>query len=171
MADILGAYRDWAAGRPEPKVLVIYDSMWESTAAMAGAIVEGASLPGVDSRLIHVRRWNLTRIATEVLDAAAVALGSATLNTQMMPMVSAALGYLKGLRPAGKVGLAFGSFGWGRGGPEAIDAWLRAMNWEILREPLKAKYRPTPEVLDACRAAGNLLARKAGQLAADHNAG
>jgi hypothetical protein len=35
------------------------------------------------------------------------------------------------------------------------------MRWEIVREPLVAPYRPTPDVLDACRAAGRMLAEKA----------
>ena len=160
-AEILKAYEDWSVCRPKPKVLVIYDTMWGSTAAMAGEILEGASLPGVEAKLIHVRRSNLTQIATEVLDAAAVAFGSATLNRGMMPMAAAVLSYLGGLRPVGKAALAFGSYGWGPGGAEAVEAQLRAMQWEILREPLSAQYRPTPEVLNECAAAGKMLAEKA----------
>ena len=41
-AEIVEAYRHWANHRPKAKVLVIYDTMWESTAAMARAILEGA---------------------------------------------------------------------------------------------------------------------------------
>ena len=113
---------------PRPKVLVIYDTMWESTAAMAEAILEGATQPGVSTELIHIRRSNLTHIAGEVLDAAAVAFGSSTLNRGMMPMAAATLSYLEGLRPLGKAAVAFGSYGWGRGGPEAIDQALRRLD-------------------------------------------
>ncbi len=42
LAEILTAYRRWANHQPRPKVLVMYDTMWESTAAMAQAILEGA---------------------------------------------------------------------------------------------------------------------------------
>lgn len=168
---ILEAYRNWVDCRPKPKVLVIYDTMWESTAQMAAAIHEGASLPGVEAHFIHIRRTNLTRIATDVLDAAAVAFGSSTLNQGMMPMAGAALTYLKGLRPAGKVGLAFGSYGWSKGGAETVEEYLKAMKWEILREPIRAQYRPTEEVLDECRAAGRMLAEKAREMAADRRAG
>jgi flavorubredoxin len=160
-AEIVAAYRRWAAHESGPKVLVIYDTMWESTAAMAEAILEGASLPGVTASLVHVRRTSLTRIAAEVLDAAAVAFGSATLNRTMMPMAAAALCYLEGLRPEGKAAVAFGSYGWGRGGPESIDAALRRLEWEILREPLRARYRPTPQVLAECREAGRRLGQHA----------
>ena len=120
-ATIVAAYRDWANHRPQPKVLVIYDSMWESTAAMAQAILDGAAQPGVSASLISIRQSNLTHIAGEMLDAAAVAFGSATLNRGMMPMAAATLCYLEGLRPLGKAAVAFGSYGWGPGGPEAVD--------------------------------------------------
>lgn len=155
---ILSAYRDWSKCRAAAKVLVLYDSMWESTGEMARAIAEGAALEGVAVRLLHLRRSDLTQVATEALDAAAIAFGSATLNQAMMPMASAALTYLGGLRPTGKVGFAFGSYGWGKGGPEAVDACLRDIGIDILREPLKARYKPSEAVLDECRAAGGMLA-------------
>lgn len=161
---ILEAYRDWSAQRPRPKVLVIYDTMWDSTGRMARAIHEGASCSGVEAVLLHIRHSNLTHIATEVLDAAAVAFGTSTLNRGMMPMAAAVLTYWEGLRPLGKAGFAFGSYGWAPSGPEAVDKRLQAMRWEIVREPLVAPYRPTPDVLDACRAAGRMLAEKAKQV-------
>ena len=160
-ADILSAYRHWMNHTPKPKVLVIYDTMWESTAAMAQAILEGATQPGVQAKLIHIRRSNLTRIATEVLDAAAVAFGSPTLNRGMMPMAAAALCYFEGLNPRGKFCFAFGSYGWGKGGVENVEQRMRDIGWEIIHEPIRAKYRPTADILDQCRQAGKLLAEKA----------
>ena len=114
---------------------------------MAQAILEGATQPGVQVKLIHLRRSNLTRLAAEVLDAAAVAFGSPTLNHNMMPAAAAALCYLEGLKPRGKCCFAFGSYGWGKGGVENVELQLRNIGWEILREPIRAKYRPTPEIL------------------------
>jgi len=171
LAEIRKAYQSWSAQRPEPKMLVIYDTMWSSTGEMAYAIHEGACIPGVDALLIHIRSSNLTRIATELLDAAAVAFGSSTLNREMMPSAGAVLTYLKGLRPVGKAGFAFGSYGWSKGGPDKVDECLKALKWEIVREPLKAQYCPTPEVLEACRAAGKELAEKARRIAAEHGGG
>lgn len=158
---IIAAYRDWCVCRPRAKVLVIYDSMWDSTGQMARAIHAGASLPGVEVKLLPIRCSTLTTLATEILDAAAIAFGSATLNRGMMPMAAAALTYFKGLRPTGKAGFAFGSYGWGKGAAEAIDEELGKMGWDILREPLRAQYRPRPDVLEACHQAGRLLAEKA----------
>ena len=161
IGEIIAAYKEWVVCKARPKVVVIYDSMWNSTKQMAEAIVEGASIDGVEAKLIFVRATDLAEVATEVLDAAAIAFGSATLNMGMMPMMGAVLTYLKGLRPTGKSGFAFGSYGWGKGGAEAIDECLKQMNIAILREPLKAKWRPTAEALEECRAGGRLLAEVA----------
>jgi flavorubredoxin len=160
-ARILAAYGDWVAQRPAAKVLVLYDTMWESTAEMARAIAAGAARPGVQTRLFHLRHTSLTQLAAEVLDAAAVAFGSPTLNRGPMPAAAAALSYFAGLRPQGKVALAFGSYGWGPGGPEAVHHALESLHWELLRDPIRAQYRPTAAVLSDCRAAGELLAEAA----------
>jgi flavorubredoxin len=164
---IVSAYRDWLACRPVPKVLIFYDTMWESTRLMADAVYEGALQPGIEVDLIHVRKTNLTRIAAEVLDAAAVAFGSPTLNRGPMPAMAAVLAYLEGLRPEGKAALAFGSYGWASGGVEAVEATLRSLAWETVRPSIKAKYRPTAEILEECRAAGRLLGEKARAIAGE----
>ncbi len=165
--EILRAYENWSECRPKNKVVVMFDTMWNSTAAMADAIHAGASLPGTTVELIWIRKVSLTRIATEVLDAACVAFGSATLNQGMLPMAAAALTYLKGLRFPNRVGVAFGSCGWGKGGAEAVDRILREeMKWEVIREPIKAMYAPGEDVLTVCRDAGRSLARRAAEISA-----
>lgn len=162
IAAILQCYADWKVTRAKPRVIVLYDTMWESTAMMAEAIVEGADQPGVEAKRIWVRRSDLTRIATDFIDVAAAAFGSATLNNTLMPAMAAALTYLQGLRPQNKAGFAFGSYGWAaRGGADAAQDYLSAMKWDILREPLKCKNRPTAEILAEAKAAGKLLAERA----------
>lgn len=161
VTDILAAYRDWVVCKPEPKVLIMYDTMWKSTEQMAQAIYEGVLEKGVRCDLRYIRATHITVLATEIMDAATVAVGSATLNQTLMPQCAAALTYLMGLRPARKAGFAFGSYGWGKGGPEAVQEYLDKMKIRSLREPLKGRYAPDEAVLEACRAAGRMLAEEA----------
>jgi flavorubredoxin len=49
---------------------------------------------------------------TEVLDAKAIIVGSSTLNKGLFPTLADFLTYMKGLKPKGKIGAAFGSYGW-----------------------------------------------------------
>ena len=158
---IVSAYQEWMAGKLKPKVLVVYDTMWKSTEQMAIAIMEGAVADGVEVKMVNVRASNLTVLATEMLDTAAAAFGSPTLNTTLMPQMAAALTYLKGLKPACKAAFAFGSYGWAKGGPKDVENYLREMKFEILREPLECQYVPMGEIIEECRSAGKLLAQKA----------
>jgi flavorubredoxin len=162
---ILAAYRDWVAHRCIPKVLVIYDTMWKSTERMAKSIAEGAMEQGdVEVQVHHVRQSNHTAIVTEVLDAAALAVGSPTLNKTLMPQVAAALTYLKGLAPGRKAALAFGSYGWARGGAQAVEQYLKDMQLDVFREPIQCPFVPDAKVLEECRAAGAQLAERARQI-------
>jgi len=163
--DIIGAYNDWVTCRAKAKALICYDTMWNSTSEMAEAIYDGAKCEDVDVKLMNIRKTGLTMLATEFLDCAAVAFGSPTLNQGMMPMAAAALTYIKGLRPTGKAGFAFGSYGWSKGGAEAVEQFLKDMKFDIIREPLNVQYRPTKEDLDQCREAGKLLAKLACEIA------
>lgn len=158
---ILAAYGDWVAHRCRPKVLVVYDTMWKSTEKMAAAIVDGALAENVEVQLHHVRATTITVLATEVLDAGAVAVGSPTLNQTLMPQVAAVLTYWKGLRPVGKSALVFGSYGWVKGAARDVEAYLRELKFDLVREPLTAQFVPTEAVLAECREAGRLLAQKA----------
>jgi flavorubredoxin len=168
LKEIITAYMDWVRCKPTSKVLILYDTMWESTEKMAYAIMEGAQ-PYAQTLVYHIRATNLTRLATEILDASAVALGSPTLNKTLMPQMAALLTYLYGLAPKGKVGFCFGSYGWSKGATKAIEEYMAKMNMEIIRESITSQYAPTSDVLATCREAGSQLAQKALDVVASFN--
>ena len=155
---ILDLYRRWAEGAVRPKVLVLYDTMWQSTEKMAQAIVDGASLPGVEVTMLSIRTSDLTEIATEAMESAAIALGSSTLNSHAMPAVASVMNYLGGLRVKNKVGIAFGSAGWGPGAVKEIAAWMDKLSWDQVDTPIKSVYRPTSEIIEQCKEAGRKMA-------------
>ena len=165
LVDILAAYGDWASGRFKKKMLVLYDTMWESTQIMAEEILRAAEevQPDIDVHLMHVRKTSLTRIATEMLDAPVVAIGTSTLNTQMMPQIAAVMTYIKGLKFREKSTFAFGSSGWGTGGPELVHRCFEELKWNVIADPIRAKNRPMPEILQRCRDAAKQLAMIAAQ--------
>ena len=164
LKEVLEAYRKWVVCKPGPKITVLYATMWGSTEQMAQAILEGAQEHNVEARLYNVAATHATHIVTEILDCAAIAIGSPTLNNTLMPSMAGILCYIKGLRPANKQGFAFGSYGWSkRGGPNEVEAAMKEMKIEIMQEPLRTQYVPTREVLEACREAGRRMGRYAEQ--------
>lgn len=158
---ILAAYQAWMTCKPTRKVVIAYCSMWKSTQAMAEAVAAGAEELPVTVKLIDVNTVDDTMVVTEALDCAAFAVGSATLNQGLMPRMASTLTYLRGLRPAGKAGFAFGSYGWAAKGVEEVTRYLDAMGMKPVHEPLTCRFAPDAEMLAACRAAGRALAETA----------
>lgn len=147
---ILEAYRRWAQAETKEKVLVIYDTMWGTTERMARTIAEDLAKE-VEVKLFNLRRTDYSEVVREVLDARAVLVGSPTLNGGMFWTVGGFLTYLKGLRPRGRIGAAFGSYGWGRGAVKAINKELKEAGMEVLEPGLEVKYRPDEGELQECR--------------------
>ena len=114
---------------------MVYDSMWHSTEAMAHEILEAFIECGVPARLFDLKANHISDIMTEVLSARYVAVGSPTLNNGMMPTVAAFLCYLKGLSPKsgweGRVGIPFGSYGWGKNGPDEVAEALEKCGFDL----------------------------------------
>ena len=151
---IIEAYAKWSRQEAEKKAVVIYDTMWNSTKAMAEAIAEGIADQGVRVRPIHIRSSHRSDIMTEVLDAKAVIVGSPTLNNQMFPTVADTLCYMKGLKPVDKIGGAFGSYGWSGESVKLVKAELEAMQFDIIEPGMKIQYVPDADSLNACYAYG-----------------
>lgn len=162
---IVGAYNEWSNQKLNRKVLVVFDTMWKSTELIANAIMDGVLEYDVDASLVSLRSSHITDVAREALDSAVIAVGSPTLNKTLMPTVAAALTYLKGLSPAGRSGMAFGSYGWSKGGADDVEKYLVEMKVDVLRETLQCQYVPTKEFLDECRIVGRMLAEKAMEVA------
>jgi len=86
----------------------------------------------------------------EVLDAAAIVVGSPTLNNQLFPTVSDFLVYMKGLKPLNKIGAAFGSYGWSGEAVKLINKELEAMKFEVIDPGIRIQYIPEKKGLEAC---------------------
>jgi len=151
---IIGAWDKWSHQETTEKALVVYDTMWHSTERMASAIADGIAETGVSVKVMDLSVTHRSDIITELLDSKALVLGSATLNNGMLPRMADMLCYMKGLRPVGKIGAAFGSYGWGGEASRLINAALEELKFDIADEPLRVNYVPTEEDLANCAELG-----------------
>jgi flavorubredoxin len=156
---IINAYAKWSRQEPEQKAVVVYDTMWHSTETMAEEIAQGIVEEGVIARPIHIRSSHRSEIMTEVLDAAAVIVGSPTINNQLFPTVSDFLTYMKGLKPKNKIGAAFGSYGWSGESVKLITRELEAMNFDIIDPGVKIQYVPDQDGKNTCLELGRKIGR------------
>src|SRR5208337_1365001 len=158
---IIQAYQKWSRQESRRKALVIYDTMWQATEKMACAVGEGLKEGGLDFKMFNLKFNHRSDIMTEVLDSKALVLGSATINNGMMPAMADLLSYMKGLRPAGKVGAAFGSYGWSGEAVKLISEAMREMNINLVGDGVRVKYSPKKVDLDRCIELGRQVARAA----------
>lgn len=142
---IVEQYVRWARGEAGPKALVVYETMWGSTAEMAHAIAEGIAGTGVEVRVLPVPQTDHTTVVGELLEARGIVVGSPTHNRRMLLNVAALLEDLIGLWPVNKIGAAFGSHGWSGGAVPLIEQGLKEAGIEVVQEGLALAWRPTPE--------------------------
>ena len=156
---IIQAYVKWSEQKPTRKAVVVYETMWHSTEAMAKAIVEALGEAGVDARLYRLKTNHRSDIITDVLDAGAVVVGSPTLNNGIFPTVSDFLTYMKGLKPKNKVGAAFGSYGWSGEAVKLLTQELEGMGVNVVDPGVRHPYVPDSKGLDACRELAEKIAQ------------
>jgi flavorubredoxin len=147
---ILAAYDSWSKQEAKRKAVVIFDTMWHSTENMAKAVADGLLDEGVSVKMMDLRVAHRSDVITEILDAKGVVLGSSTLNNGMLPRMADILCYVKGLRPAGKVGAAFGSYGWSGEAVKLLTQTLEEMKVQVLDPGLQVKFVPGKEDLKKC---------------------
>ncbi len=143
--EIMERYRAWSALEPTDSAVVVYASMYGSTARMAEAITEGFMAQGVSVRTFDLHVSDISDIMTHVMDARYVAVGSPTHNMTVLPEAGAFLAYLKGLSPKGRIGIAFGSTGWAEAGPREIASVLEQAGYTLPLNPQMTKWNDRPE--------------------------
>ncbi|HCX78169.1 MAG TPA: MBL fold metallo-hydrolase [Firmicutes bacterium] len=157
---ILAAYGRWANAEAGEKVLIVYDTMWGSTEKMARAILDGIARAGIPAALFKAAVSDRNDIMAQLLEARAVLVGSSTINNDMLVPVAAFLEEVRGLKPAGKLGAAFGSHGWRGGAVESIEKQLTEAKIALAMDPLKVQWAPDEDFLQRCRDWGFALAAK-----------
>ena len=139
---IIGKYADWGAQKLENKAVVVYDTMWHSTELMAQTITQAFADTGLEVEQMNLQANHMSDVMAALLEAKYIAIGSSTINNQMLPSVAGFLTYMKGLCPKGRVGLAFGSYGWSGQSPAQISEVMCALGWQQPIEPQRIRYIP-----------------------------
>ncbi|MGI6344328.1 MAG: FprA family A-type flavoprotein [Bacillota bacterium] len=156
---IVQAYAEWSTNPGAEKVVIAYDTMWESTRVMAEALARGIAREGVAYQLFRISSSDRNDIITQIKEAKAVAIGSPTYNRGMLPTVAPLVDDLVALRPFGKLALAFGSDGWGGGAIGAINEYLRKARFELFSDGVAVKWRPDKAKQEEIEEIGASLAR------------
>jgi len=157
---ILKAYTSWAGNETKKKVVIVYETMWKSTEKMARLIADGLESEGIEIKLFDIAGSDRTEVVKEILDARGFIIGSSTHDNDMLPSMTAFMGFLKGLKPKKRIAAAFGSYGWGGGAVRSIEKELKEAGIEVVQESVSVKYVPDDSESRKCREFGAEFARK-----------
>lgn len=138
------------------KLAIIYGTGFGNTGLMAKALEEGAKAAGLEVLIKKVSEAT----PADVEKADAIAIGLATYKGAGMPTVIKYVESLSKLPLKGKVGTAFGSYGWSGEGPIVITKMLSGYGMSVIEPPLRIKRIPEEEGLEECRKLGKLIAEK-----------
>lgn len=147
--EIIAKYEEWTTYQTQEKAVVVFDSMWHSTESMAREICDAFIAEGISAQLIDVKSTHISDIMLYMCDAKYVAVGSPTLNSNMLPTVASFLTYMRGLSPKNeqRIGLAFGSYGWAPLGPKQVYAELENAKFQLPVPAVAQQWVPSEENL------------------------
>jgi flavorubredoxin len=125
--------------------------MWHSTEQMAYIIRDIFEEKNIPCEIKNLQTNHISDIMTSVLDSKYICVGSPTLNNGMLPTVSAFLTYMKGLGPKNRIGMAFGSYGWGGQAVSEIEGILEACGFQVPLKGLKVQWVPDNVELESLK--------------------
>ena len=149
-----------ADSAPLHTLLIFYLSAYGSTARMAEAIAAGAeTVPGVRVSLYDLDGGETEPFVDLIETADAITLGSPTVNGDAVKPVWDLLSSLAVVNLRGKVGAAFGSYGWSGEAVPMIEDRLRGLKLRVPLPGLRLKLIPTDAEITDCRDFGRRLAQ------------
>jgi flavorubredoxin len=159
-------YREFATSRlsgelsSQDKTLIIfYMSSYGNTARMAEAISAGAeSVDGVRVSLYDLEGCEMEPFVDLIEEADGLLFGSPTINGDAVKPVWDLLSSLVVVNLKGKLGGAFGSYGWSGEAVNMIEDRLRGLKLRVPKHGIRLKLIPTEEELGECRQFGQEIA-------------
>lgn len=139
-------------------LLIVYYSQTGNTEKMAEAVEEGAkSVVGVEVELKYFIE------PVELAEADAIILGMPTyyhnISIDMKNLLEAASKEKIDLK--GKVGAAFGSYGWSGEAPNMLlEIMKNRFGMDVIEPALRIKYNPDKKGLEKCYELGKTVAEK-----------
>ncbi|MBI5182329.1 MAG: FprA family A-type flavoprotein [Nitrospirae bacterium] len=139
-----------------PKIAIIYGTQSGSTEMMAKAVEDGARNAALDTILKNV----LVAKAEDLKDIDGLILGAPTYHADLFDGMKNFLLKIRDVNLKGKVGSAFGSYGWSGEALEKMISTLKYFGMKVVEPGLLIKNQPDEDGLDECRRFGEKIANK-----------
>ena len=141
------AYANYMNDYAEPKITVIWGSMYSNTEKMLRSVLKGIASEGVHVEIFRVPEDDKSYILASAWESAGLIFGMPTYEYKMYPPMEDLISLLAKKHVWHKKVFRFGSFGWSGGAQKHFDHMTEKLKWDCL-EPLEFQGGPTDEDLD-----------------------
>jgi flavorubredoxin len=148
---ILTLYNKWANYESEPRVVIVYDTMWHSTETLAHWLYELLDKENITVKIFNLQNTHISDIMTDIIGAKVLIVGSPVLNNRVLPTMGAFLTYLKGLKPKNKHGFTFGSYGWAKASFKDLEDALKDAGVELTLPGYYVNYVPSQSDIEGLK--------------------
>ena len=156
---IVDLYAQWATQASSKKAVIVYDTMWGSTAKMATQIADGIREGGCDVKVMNMHVCDRSEVIAELLHAGALVVGAPVLNGQLFPSLADVLCYLKGLRRKNLIAAAFGSYGWNGAPIDGFTKQLEEIGAQVIAPAVKVSFVPDDKAEKECWELGKQISK------------
>lgn len=138
---ILKAYADWISDDVKNEVVIPYVSMHGSTEKMVMHLSDALIDRGIRVKPFDLTKTDIGELATSLVDAATIVIGTPTLLFGPHPLAANAAFITNLIKPKTKFATVIGSYGWGGKTVEAVKGMLKNLKIEVL-DPVYVKGAP-----------------------------
>lgn len=142
------------------KALIVYATRAGQTQSIAEYIAEGIRFTGNDAELMNAAQ---VKDHESISGYDAYVLGSATYHGDMIPAMKNCLFIVSKLELKGKVGGAYGAFGWSGEAPDRIyDTMQNVFEMDMVGAPLRLKSAVIQGAMQMAQDYGREIGKKMG---------
>jgi len=141
------AYANYMNDYAEPKITVIWGSMYSNTEKMLRSVLKGIASEGVHVEIFRVPEDDKSYILASAWESAGLIFGMPTYEYKMYPPMQDLISLLAKKHVWNKKVFRFGSYGWSGGAQKHFDQMTEKLKWDCL-EPLEFQGGATDEDLD-----------------------
>jgi len=132
IVDLYKRWAEYATGKTEVGITLIYGSMYGNTDAMMNAVAQGISSIGVSLEIFDAARTHVSYILPSLWTKMGVMVGAPTYEGGLFPPVAQALEMAVAKRVLNKKVAKFGSYGWSGGALRELKKIVEPVKWELI---------------------------------------
>lgn len=132
IVDLYKKWAEYATGKTEPAITLLYGSMYGYTEMMMNAVAQGISQTDVPLEIFDAARTHVSYILPSLWSKRGVMIGAPTYEVSLFPPVAEVLNTAAHKHIKNKAAAYFGSFGWSGGARKNLEKIIEPLKWDLV---------------------------------------